>query len=422
MCQDFLKIKILYLFLSTLIIYFLFYYKKFKHKNVKCNLKNNNNYKDFVTKLKMCSHLRNPKYILIFDNYYDKYCDDFNGYSLFEYLLLNKNLSDIYYIINENTNLYKSIINSNKNKNLIFFKSQREFRQKLFYYLLNSKLMITSYAFPFISDFGKNVPHLKFLHINHGIRYFKKIMDNKDLMILKNIKSYLISSSIYEYKLLINKFKFPKKYIYKAGLARWDRFKYIKKKEFGKKCILISFTYRNYNNLIFENSLLKKNLENLLNNELLISFLKENNIELFYIPHHLDLLKKKIYSQKKFKYAKIKDNSILTHLIEKCSLLVTDFSSLSFEFMFQNKPVLFYLIDINDKKYFEEKKYMNNKKDPIYFGNVFSKENKLIKKIIYYGNKKFKIGKDLKKKYNSVFFKKNNIRKRIAEIITKLIK
>ena len=69
----------------------------------------------------------------------------------------------------------------------------------------------------------------------------------------------------------------------------------------------------------------------------------------------------------------------LYHYIEQCS--ITDFSSISFDFMFQNKPTLFYLIDLNDPITFLEKKYMNIKKEKIYFGNVFTELKPLIEKI-----------------------------------------
>lgn len=89
--------------------------------------------------------------------------------------------------------------------------------------------------------------------------------------------------------------------------------------------------------------------------------------------------------------------------------------------MFQNKPTLFYLIDYNDTIDFEEKMNMKNLNDPIYFGNIFLDQNKLFKKIQYYINKKFVISEELKKKYNSVFFYKNNIRERILKIVNKII-
>ena len=103
-------------------------------------------------------------------------------------------------------------------------------------------------------------------------------------------------------------------------MTKYDRFAYIKKNESEKDCILISFTYRSYDNETFEKSLLKKNFKSLLNNDVLISILKQNNIDLIYIPHHNELFLNKNFDENQLKYAKFYDNSYLTHYIEQCSL------------------------------------------------------------------------------------------------------
>ena len=64
---------------------------------------------------------------------------------------------------------------------------------------------------------------------------------------------------------------------------------------------------------------------------------------------------------------------------------------------------------------------MKNRNDSIFFGNGFTQENKVIEKINFYIKRKFDIGEKMKQNYNSVFFYKNNIRKRIVEIVNKII-
>ena len=156
-------------------------------------------------------------------------------------------------------------------------------------------------------------------------------------------------------------------------------------------------------------------MEKLVNNKELISYLKNNNIDLIYIPHHNEVLKGKNYSQNIYEYAKIKSQINLEYYIEKCSLLVTDFSSICFDFMFQNKPVLFYKIDENEF-------IKNNSNYSLYFGNYFYKSNFLIDKIKYFVNNSFIISNALKKKYESVFYLKKKIIKRYIEIIDNIIK
>ena len=266
------------------------------------------------------------------------------------------------------------------------------------------------------------VSYIKFLKINHGIKYFKVLYAKTEFIKELGNKTNVICSSPFEYELYINDLKYNPKFIHNASLTRFERFQYIKKNKKENKCILVSFTYRSYNKFVFEKSEYKKNIENFLNNKELIQILINRNIELIYIPHHHDIELGKEYNQSSYKYCKLSNQSNLEHYIEQCSLFITDFSSISFDFMFQNKPVLFYFIDINDKNANIEKQFMRESNDTLYFGNYFSKQYLLIDKIKYYVNNDFNIGPILMKKYESIFFLKNNIFKKIHEIINNIVK
>ena len=89
--------------------------------------------------------------------------------------------------------------------------------------------------------------------------------------------------------------------------------------------------------------------------------------------------------------------------------------------MFQNKPVIFYNIDKNENGFIAQNENCRNRSDKIYFGNYFEKTNLLYEKIKYYIDKKFVIDKNMKKKYDSVFFIKKNIISTIVKIINNII-
>ena len=267
-----------------------------------------------------------------------------------------------------------------------------------------------------IQYFVSEVPFLKFLYLTHAVGYFKKKLIEIELQKVKENKRNIIVTSPYEYNFYKKKLNYSDNYMHKAGLPRYDRFNSIKINNSEKQCILISFTYRKYSDKIYKKSLFKKNLEILLRNKLLLGFLKQKKIDLIYIPHHFDVLRKRTLNPNKFPYVKYTGQELLGHYIEQCSLFITDFSSISIDFMFLNKPSLFYLIDVKDKINFEERQYMqyNNKH---YFGNVFSNQKTLIERIKYYANRGFKIDNELKKNYESLFYYKNNITEKIVDII-----
>ena len=250
----------------------------------------------------------------------------------------------MYYIINNESLLYRTLLEKNQTNNLIPIDPTRNYWDKLYHFILNSKIIIQSYIFIDFQVLISNVNYLKYLKINHGVRYFKKKLAKYELENIKISKYHTIITSPLEYDIYKNKFHLNDNNLFKAGLPRYDRFQNVNKNISENNCILIAFTYRSYNNKIYNKSLFKKNLEQLFEDQTLISFLKKKEVDLIYIPHHYDVLRKRSFNPNKFINIKYKMQKDLPHYIEQCSLCVTDFSSISFDFMFQNKPTLFYLL------------------------------------------------------------------------------
>ena len=397
------------------------------HNKIYNNLKKNNrkfkytSLKNLIKQLKKDSIFRRPKYLIFIDFYTNPFCNDINAYLLFKYYIKTKKKNAIY-VTNSESDLYKTLLKKNKTKNIIPVNSTSNFYEELYPYLLNSKIIVNSYIDLNIQQIVSNVNYLKYLFITHAIGYFKTKIIAPQFDALKEYKRNIIVSSPFEYEFYKKKLKYKDEYMHKAGLPRYDRFNSIKRNKSEKKCILVSFTYRKYSNIIYNNSLYKKNLEKLLNNISLMSFLKRKKIDLIYIQHHYDFFRKRPFNPNDFKYVKYRNQSYLSHYIEQCSLFITDFSTISFDFMFLNKPVLFYLIDLKDKINFEEKEYMKyDKNKELYFENSFSEQEPLIKKIKDYVNHDFKLKSGLKKKYKSMFYYRTNITKRIIHIINKII-
>ena len=163
----------------------------------------------------------------------------------------------------------------------------------------------------------------------------------------------------------------------------------------------------------------------LLKDDSLHSILKKKNIDLIFIKHHNDHndIKKEININHTFlddiKFMRQKN---LAYYIEQCSLFITDFSSISFDFMFQNKPVLFYHLDKKDKIKFKEKSFMRiDYNNSIYYNNVFLNQKDLVNKIIYYVNRNFTLEEGLANKYKTLFYYRKNITQKIINIINRII-
>jgi CDP-glycerol glycerophosphotransferase (TagB/SpsB family) len=372
-----------------------------------------------INKLNRDSIFRQPKYLIFFDYYNNPFCNDINAYLLFEYYIKN-NETNAYYVINVQSELYQMLLKKKQTNNLIPIHNHDNLYETIYPYLLDSKIIVNSFIYMDLQKVVSRVNYLKYLFITHAIGYFKTKVISVQFDNLRKDKRNIIISSPFEYEKYKNKLKYSDSYMHKAGLPRYDRLNSVQRNISENKCILISFTYRKYNNDVYKKSLYKKNLETFLNDTSLISFLKSRNIDIIYIQHHYDFLRKRPFNQSNFQYIKYRNQSFLSHYIEQCSLLITDFSTVCFDFMFLNKPVLFYLIDFKDKINFEEKIYMNYDQNNIYFGNVFIDLKPLIEKIQNYTINDFNIEVELKKKYESVFYYKTNITERIVQIINNI--
>ena len=89
---------------------------------------------------------------------------------------------------------------------------------------MNSKIIIQSYIFIDFQVLISNVNYLKYLKINHGVRYFKKKLAKYELENIKISKYHTIITSPLEYDIYKNKFHLNDNNLFKAGLPRYDRF------------------------------------------------------------------------------------------------------------------------------------------------------------------------------------------------------
>ena len=90
--------------------------------------------------------------------------------------------------------------------------------------------------------------------------------------------------------------------------------------------------------------------------------------------------------------------------------------------MFQNKPVIFYLLDIDDPDMGWRDKYnMQNITQKMIYGNSYNNSNEVIEKIKYYVENNFTLENELRNKYESLFYYKNDIYSNIERVFDQII-
>ena len=123
----------------------------------------------------------------------------------------------------------------------------------------------------------------------------------------------------------------------------------------------------------------------------------EKNISLNYCLHHVISHYKKMIKTHNLKLNYITDEQISDTLM-KSSLLITDFSSVVFDFVYQRKPIINNYIDLIN----------SIRNGTIHLENKYNTTEQVINKIIYYIDKNFQLESNIIEFYNSFELKCGN--------------
>ena len=229
-----------------------------------------------------------------------------------------------------------------------------------------------------------------FIYIQHGIikddfsRYINRITKNFSL---------IVSSAEKEYKsLLEGKYHYNHNNIILTGLPRFDNIQKLKTIIKKEKLILIfptwrmdlksafdSNTHESIYTLSFKSTNYFKFYNNLINDEQLLINMKDLDykgilcIHPYFSKQWKDFKQNEIFSVKEF--------CDYQDILLKASLLITDYSSIFFDFAYLQKPIIYSQFDYKDyRKNHYQKSYFEYKKDG--FGKVCFDFNCTIKEII----------------------------------------
>jgi CDP-glycerol glycerophosphotransferase (TagB/SpsB family) len=258
----------------------------------------------------------------------------------------------------------------------------------------------------------KYVFWVKKFYITHGMEGLKNIdFDSKNKPVIADIA---FAASEYE-KQIKNKFGNYRE-VFVTGYPRFD---YNSSDNQQQKYILILLTWRDY--ITTSNELLESDYLvriNAIINDLNFAAILEKYDYYCYIKIHS--LAKKLYQ-----FTNEHDNRIITDqnidfatIIKQSFVLITDYSSLAWDFIYYDKPVIFYQFD---KKEYEEKRgalYTNVVDDKI--GFFATDHNILIKYITYIIENDIKINV-IQNKNKYFRYTDNNNTIRVVELIEKNI-
>lgn len=341
---------------------------------------------------------------------------DDNAKHLFKYYMENNIEEDVekYFILSSDSKNFKEMGKIGK---VLPFKSIKHRYLGLF-----AENIITSHPDnEIIYPFWGTYPHLAGLlksntiFLQHGITkddissWLNKFNMNLSLFVTSSYKEY---ESIFQYP-----YNYDKNTVQLLGFPRYDNLK----NEENKKQILIMPSWRRYLRFESDEHIVKteffKRFNSLINNEKLIDCAKKYDYEIIFRPHpnvynFIELFEENDYVT--IDYERVPYQT----LFNNGSILITDYSSVAFDFAYLYKPALYYHYSSDYHFDLEETFYDYNEMG---FGEICDNENDLVNIICQYISN----GCEIKEKYSKriseffVYTDKDNC-KRVSQAINKL--
>ncbi|MGX4598599.1 CDP-glycerol glycerophosphotransferase family protein [Faecalimicrobium sp. JNUCC 81] len=329
-----------------------------------------------------------------------------NSKFFYEYMLKNHKDVDIYWVINKESKVLDKI----PGKKLI----RGSVENYLYYY--NSKAIVFSHApsadiapynfvVPVLNNFHKTTVKV---YLNHGTISFKKRkpMDGRLKNIIDNLlKSYdvVTASSEFEENVMVNEWGMNKDNVCIVGNARYDN---LPTNEVAQtRDILYTPTWRDW--IKFDGDNFTKsdyfiNIMNFLNDEKLNKILEEKDVNIKFYLHHLmhefiDDIRENITGKRIIFLDK---GVTLADEIRKSSVNITDYSSVAIDFLYMNRPILFYQFDIDEYK---EKIDSYIDLDNEMFGSLAYTKDEAVDKLIEIIDNDFEILESQKNERNKFF-------------------
>ena len=338
---------------------------------------------------------------------------DDNAEHLYKYCVDIEDGVEKYFTLSRDSKDFKRL--SSSLNNIIAFNS---IKQRILY--LCSEKVISSHPDEFILNpfWGKNsklysgLINSKKIFLQHGITkdnvslWLRKYDKNLDMLVTVSERE---AQSFLDYE-----YNYDEKIIKVLGFPRFDNLS----NDSDKKQILIMPTWRRDIDHLKDkqiiNSLYFQKMNSLFNNKRLIKVAKEHGYDIIIKPHPkiMDIID--LFDEND--YVHVDKTSSYQELFNNSSLLITDYSSVAFDFAYIKKPVIYY--QYADDYHFQETFFDY---ETMGCGEVISDEDELIKQIEDYIINECKMKEMYNQRVESFYkFKDKNNCKRVYEEIKDL--
>jgi len=311
-----------------------------------------------------------------------------NGFVLFKFMRENYPNKPVFYLIDKKSSDYKKVA---KYGNVIQFNSWKHY----LYYCL-AKIHISAHVNGCCPDGAigisrrtKHILKFKDVFLPHGVSY-----GISEFCLKKYAKIDLfICSGEPEYRNVLENYGYSKYEVTYTGFPRLDMWHDI---EVNQKQIVLMPTWRLYlaqdNNTVFQDTTYFKTYQSLIRDVKLSKFLQDNNLKMIFYLHN-EMKKYVNFFQTECSNIEIvyKDDLYdIQEILKTSALLITDYSSVHFDFAYMKKPVIYYQFDKDEFFVHQyQKSSFDAEKDG--FAPVVYDEENLVTEIEYSYENKFQV-------------------------------
>ncbi|UXR45518.1 CDP-glycerol glycerophosphotransferase family protein [Staphylococcus simulans] len=344
-----------------------------------------------------------------------------NSYFLYKYLKEKQKEVDVYYLIDKKAHKAIDKLEPLGRKSIIYLST---LKHKLM--MIKADKLITSFT---IEETMMPYNTKNYLEIYSDILERKDVVSIQHGMIINNVSPYLSKNSYwvdyitvnnkYEKDIIMNTLGFKDDEVFITGMARQDNL--LKNSSMGNTVIFMPTWQRELQHLSpsqFVHSEYYLKIKELVNDKRMFNYLKNNRLVLKVLLHpqfnkYINLLNS---NNPLIEFLSLESIDLPT-LIAEAKFLITDFSSVSVDFLFQQKNTLFYQYNKYALHHVptEDIRYID-------IGKVVTNLNDLFEALDSFSANDFKLLPVYQSSYEKLFEIKSDIRSHIFQTIKSLEK
>ncbi|GIO23405.1 CDP-glycerol glycerophosphotransferase family protein [Oceanobacillus sp. J11TS1] len=264
------------------------------------------------------------------------------GKAFFEYMRGKHPDKNVYYVIEADSPERKNV---EQLGNVLEYKSKEHILKTI----ISTKVISShhpDYLYPIRTNKFKNKVKADKVFLQHGIMGTKNMIANYGKNSPGFDTDFFIVSSDFEKQMIVNDFGYKPSSVFVTGLSRFDSL--FKKDVEVKRQLLIIPTWRDW--IVTDDDFLEseyyQRYTDLINSERLKELAETNNFNILFCLHPNMQRFSSHFENDHIKVVKQGEIDV-QFLIKQSAMMLTDYSSVGFDFSFLDKPVLYYQFDRN---------------------------------------------------------------------------